>query len=494
MENTLKQTEKLSVKTKLVFGFGDFGLQVLTAFIQFCQLKYYTDICGIGSGLAGTAILVGKLTWDMVNDVLFGWVEDRTKSRWGRRRPYLMFCAIPLMLTFWLMLSLPADIGGKSKAIQFFAILGTALLFDTFSTLVTTAYSSMTAELTVDYDERTSLATYRMMFNIIGYLLGAAASFLLGGILMDALNCNAQVAYSIMGLIFGGLAALSSFVPGFFIKRKPAVDSEPTTIPPIKAMASVFKNKPFISLSIINLFMGCAFTVVTTVVAYYINNSLRLGDTEYLIVVGAMMVVLAVFIIPCSKVINRIGKAKTYALGLSIASVALISSIFVKNNGNSGALIGIVIVAAIAGLGFSSQWVCPHSMIPDVVEYDELLTGERREGIYYGMYGMVGKVSGALGSAIVGWVLALGGYNEYIAEIKTKSEAAGLTQTQYIVKNNIVASSELDLSIRFLFCILPAVLLLCCVPLLIKYPITKESHDKVVEELKAKKALKGKAE
>ena len=163
------QIGKLSVKTKLLFGFGDFGMQVLTAFIQFCQLAYYTDVCGIQPGLAGTAILVGKLTWDMVNDVLFGWMEDKTKSRLGRRRPYLIFCAVPLMLTFWLMLSLPV---GMSNVKAFFAIVGTALLFDTFSTLVTTAYSAMTAELTTDYDERTSVSTYRMMFNITGYLLG----------------------------------------------------------------------------------------------------------------------------------------------------------------------------------------------------------------------------------------------------------------------------------------------------------------------------------
>lgn len=462
------QSGKLSVKTKLLFGFGDFGMQVLTAFIQFCQLAYYTDVCGIQPGLAGTAILVGKLTWDMVNDVLFGWLEDKTKSRLGRRRPYLIFCAIPLMLTFWLMLSLPV---GMTNVKAFFAIVGTALLFDTFSTLVTTAYSSMTAELTTDYDERTSVSTYRMMFNITGYLLGAAASFLLGDVIISAFGVTKQQAYSIMGLFFGFLACLSSLVVGLFVRNKPAVESEPTEIPPIKAIISVFANKPFDRYMIINLFMSCAFTVVTTVVSYYIFISLNLtGSFDFLIVVGIMMVILAICIIPCSKVVMKIGKAKTYALGLGIASAALLVGTFIsKSQGGSSTLIAVIAVAAVAGLGFSSQWVCPHSMIPDVIEYDELLTGERREGLYYGVNGMVGKISGALGSAIVGWILEFGGYNSALP-----MAAQEMTQ-------------KLDFSVRFLFGILPALLLLTCVPLLIRYPITKESHAEVVEELRKRK-------
>ena len=99
--------KKLSVGAKLKFGVGDFGCSVITGLIQFYMLFYYTDVVGIKPGLAGTAMLVGKLTWDMVNDVLFGYLEDKTRSRWGRRRPYLIFGAVPLMLSFWLLLSLP---------------------------------------------------------------------------------------------------------------------------------------------------------------------------------------------------------------------------------------------------------------------------------------------------------------------------------------------------------------------------------------------------
>jgi GPH family glycoside/pentoside/hexuronide:cation symporter len=133
---------KLSLGKKVRFGVGDFGASVIIASLQFYMLFYYTDVVGINPAIAGSAMLVGKLTWDMINDGLFGYLIDRTKSRWGRRRPYLMFGSIPLGLSFWLLLSLPS---GMNDVAAFFAIIGTFMLYDTFQTLVNTAYSTMTA-------------------------------------------------------------------------------------------------------------------------------------------------------------------------------------------------------------------------------------------------------------------------------------------------------------------------------------------------------------
>ena len=118
----------------------------------------------------------------------------------------------------------------------------------------------------------------------------------------------------------------------------------------------------------------------------------------------------------------------------------------------------------IVGLGFSSQWVCPHSMMPDVIEQDELMTGERREGIYFGMNATAGKITGALGSAICGWGLELGGYVE-----NAEQTASALT------------------AIRGMFALIPALLLLVCVPLLIRYPITRESHAQVLRQLEERR-------
>ena len=183
-----------------------------------------------------------------------------------------------------------------------------------------------------------------------------------------------------------------------------------------------------------------------------------------LLIMLAMMGTLAVFLVPCGILMNKIGKAKAYAVGLTIASAALIVVFFLP----TGPSPLIFVLAAVAGLGFSAQWVCPHSMIPDVIEYDELVTGERREGVYYGVQATATKVTGALASAACGWGLEIGRYVENSAE---QPESALL-------------------SIRVLFALIPAIFLLICVPLLIKYPITKASHAEVMRQLTEKRAAK----
>jgi len=448
---------KLSFSKKLRFGVGDFGMSIIIASLQFYMLFYYTDVVGINPAIAGSAMLVGKLTWDMINDGLFGYLIDKTKSRWGRHHPYLLFCSIPLALSFWLVYSLPS---GMSDLVAFFAILGSFLLYDTFGTMVNTAYSAMTATLTTDYNERTNLATTRMCFNVVGYILGAGITTLLASIIVGAFGVSLGSAWSIVGLFFGFLAVVTIFITAFSKDLKPVVMDGPTTkMPAFKSLFSTFKNKPFRQFALITGIMSIAFTLVTTMLAYYIKYQVNMEASTSIIML-LMLGTLAICLIPCKLVVDKIGKAKTYALGLTIASAAIIVGFFLPHK-TSFIIFGIAIVA---GLGFSSQWVCPHSMMPDVLEYDELMTGERREGIYYGVWNMVGKVTGALGTALCGWGLSIFGYVE-----------------------NVEQTSLSLLGIRLLFSVIPVVLLLICVPLLMRYPITKKSHDQLMVELNKKR-------
>ena len=447
---------KLSFGSKIKFWIADFGLSAITSCIQFFMLFYYTDVLKINPGIAGTAMLVGKLSWDLINDGLFGYLCDRTKSKWGRRRPYLMFCSIPLALSFWLMFSLP---GGMKPVLAFFAIFLTAMVFDTFHTLITTSYYAMTAEMTTDYDERTSIATYRMVFNVIGYIFGAAITTVIASTIHKQFGFSLRSAWSLVGLIFGIIAAISVMLVGFSSKFKSVVNSAPSEMPALKSVFSTLKNKPFSKFLIIAAIMSVAFTLVTTMLPYYIIYQVDMESTLSIIML-LLLGTLGLFLVPCKMVTDRIGKGKTYALGIGIASLALLVAFFLPNRET----VIVFVIAVIAGVGFSSQWVCPHSMMPDVGEYDELLTGKRREGVYYGMWGMVSKVTAALAMAISGWGLEISGYVE------------GAQQTETAL-----------LGIRMLFAIIPFVLLAICIPLLIKYPITRETHAEVTRALKAKR-------
>jgi GPH family glycoside/pentoside/hexuronide:cation symporter len=438
------------------FGIADFGLATLTAAMQFYLLFYYTDVVGISPGIAGSAMLVGKLTWDMVNNLFVGYLSDRTRSRWGRRRPYLLFGAVPLGLSFWLLFSLPSGLTG---ATAFLAVLGSFILFDTALTFVSTTYSAMTAELTTDYGERTRLSTTRMVYSAIGYIFGAAVTTALAAAFGSALGDDMPRAWSLVGLVFGALTAVTVLVTGLTVTIEPAVQPTPQSMPPIRSVLSTFRNRPFALFMVIQLFIGTGFTLVTTMLPYFAKYQVQMADQTPLIML-AMLAVLVAFLVPCGILADRIGKAKTYAAGITLASLALLSGFFLPH----AATWVIFAIAVICGIGFSAQWVGPHSMMPDVIEYDELMTGERREGVYYGLWAASGKLTSAIGVWLCGLGLSWSGYVE-----------------------NAEQTSTALLGIRLLFTVIPVALLLVAAVLLARYPVTKQSHAEVLEQIQQRR-------
>lgn len=449
----------LTLGNKFRYGLADLGFALITSAMQFFLLFYYTDVAGIDPALAGLALMVGKLTWDAVNDPLFGYLSDRTRSRFGRRRIYMLIGAAPLGIATWIMFSLPKGLTG---AAAFLAVLLSFWLVDSFHTLTTTPYYALTPELTRDYNERASLTSIRMVYSVFGYILGAALTTILAGIFQGA-GLNMQQAWSVTGAVFGAVAIITTLVTTFSIKERPELAGEPSKLPAIKAIFTSFKNKPFIVLMIAFILSSFSFTVLTALVPYFIQYQLDMGD-QVSFVLLAMLLTIGIFLIPAKLISDKINKGPAYALGLFIASLAVMTSFFFQR----GPTPLIYVVAAVAGMGFSAQWVFPWSMLPDVVEYDEKMTGERREGIYYGLWAFLSKFTGALGVAVSGWALGLFGY------------VPNVEQTVHAL-----------FGIRLFFAIVPAVVILVSLPFLIWYPITRQKHAELVKELADRKSSKG---
>jgi GPH family glycoside/pentoside/hexuronide:cation symporter len=258
---------------------------------------------------------------------------------------------------------------------------------------------------------------------------------------------------------------ITILVTALSIKERPELAGEPSKLPAIKAIAISFKNKPFIILMIAFILSSFSFTVLTALVAYFITYQLNMADqVSYVLLV--MLVMIGLFLIPARLISDKINKGPTYALGLFIASVAVMTAFFFPHEPTPL----IYVVAAVAGIGFSTQWVCPWSMLPDVVEYDEKMTGERREGIYYGLWAFLTKFTSALGVAVSGWALALFGYVP-----------------------NVEQTAHALFGIRLFFSIVPAVVILISLPFLIWYPITRKKHAALVKELAERAAAKQQA-
>jgi GPH family glycoside/pentoside/hexuronide:cation symporter len=447
---------KLTLGSKFRYGLADLGFALITSAMQFFLLFYYTDVAGINPALAGLALMVGKLTWDAINDPLFGYWSDRTRSRFGRRRIYMLIGAVPLGIAACIMFSLPKGLTG---AAAFFAVLLSFWLVDTFHTMTTTPYYALTPELTRDYNERASLTSIRMVYSVIGYILGAALTTILAGIFQGS-GLNLQQAWSATGAVFGTIAVITTLVTTLSVKEPPELAGEPSKLPPVKAILTPFRNKPFVILMIAFILSSFSFTVLTALVPYFIQYQLNMKD-QVSFVLLAMLLMIGIFLIPAKLVSDKINKGPAYALGLFIASMAVISSFFLPHAPTPF----IYVVAAIAGLGFSAQWVFPWSMLPDVIEYDEKMTGERREGVYYGLWAFLSKFTGALGVAVSGWALGLFGYVP-----------------------NVEQTVRALFGIRLFFAIVPAVVILISLPFLIWYPITRQSHAALVKELADRKA------
>ena len=164
--------QKLSFGYKTRFALAEMGFNVLRAAVDFFLLFYYTDVAGINPAVASSALLVGKLTWDAFNDPLTGWLSDRTRSRFGRRRIFMLIAAVPLALFTWVQFSLPQ---GMNNTMAFFAVLISFWLKDTFATIAVVPYASLLAEVTHDYQERSSLALFKSINSVIGYIIGAGS-------------------------------------------------------------------------------------------------------------------------------------------------------------------------------------------------------------------------------------------------------------------------------------------------------------------------------
>jgi len=256
------RNEKLRWTTKLIYGVGDVGNAVVNSAIQFFLMIFYTDAALVAPALAGSALLVGKV-WDAVNDPLFGWVSDRTTSRFGKRRVYMIFGALPLAITVFLLWRVPR---GLPDTWTFIWIAFTFMLFDTMWTLTNVPYYALTAELTDDYDERASLTAFRMVLGVPAYIVGAALTPAIVG-----LFATKRAGYSAIGVVYGVLAAAVLWVAAAGLRERKRISESRCQAPPLRAFLATFKNRPFVRLIGAYLMANSAFVLLKTLLAYFLT-------------------------------------------------------------------------------------------------------------------------------------------------------------------------------------------------------------------------------
>ena len=450
--------QKLTAKQKLGFGIFDLGGNMFFTLMSFWALKYLTDTVGIAAAWAGIAVMVGKI-WDAVTDPAMGYISDRTLSRWGRRRVYLLFGALPMMLAMIFFFTSPQYLPSSLHIIwAIFALM----LLNTASTFINVPYASLTPELTDDYHEQSSLNGYRFGCAVFGTIAGAAAVQPLVTIFARPSAADPLLdsrGFSMMGVVLGAITALVTLLTFLGTKEKKHTREDLPKEGFFETFFAVFRNKPFVILLLTYALHMTGISFLTTILAYYTENVLNRGDITTIVLV--LLLVTAMIFIPVSVMVSKkIGKKHTYQICFAVISSACAIIFFAGHIIPIGVFYALMVYAGI-GVGFS--YVAPFAMVPDVIEYEAARTGRRTEGSYYGMWTFTSKLGTALAIFISGLILQAGGY------ISQAGEGA-------------VQPASVFNTIRIIIGPLPAVVLIGAIVLIAFYPLNEKTHSELLKK------------
>ena len=452
-------SEKLSFGTKAAYALGGLGNAVGPGtIIPFWYTFFLTDIARLDLGLV--SIFWGIVTtWDAINNPLVGYISDRTRTCWGRRRPYLLFGAIPFGLFFILLWWIPPT---RNQSLLFAYYLTTYLLFETTATAVVCPYNALTPELTQDHDERTSLVMYQMVVTI---LAGVLVPVLFGLIILPRFPERDPRAYQLLAFVCG-ICFVVTYLLAFFGTRE-RLEFQQESAPPLRETARfLLQNKPFRYTLAVYVLGWMPVAVTQALFAYYLIYWIGMGADEVSII-QAVIMLMAWLLLPVVLWISRRFEKKTaYILAAGSWAIILLATLLIPQ----GASTPVYLVCALSGFGVAAIHLMPASMLPDVIEVDELSSGRRQEGVYAGVTTFASKLGQMVILAVLPLMLRWSGY------VQPGPDDSLPTQSNAVL-----------LTIRLMIALIPAALLGISMLAAWFYPITREKHAEIRLELKKRK-------
>jgi GPH family glycoside/pentoside/hexuronide:cation symporter len=470
---TQSANQKLPFWLKLLYGSGDWGISSIGMMRSIFYALYLTDVVGLEPRLASFGALVG-IVWDAVNDPLIGLLSDRLQTRWGRRRPFLLWFAIPFGLSFVILWSAPA---WDSQLALLTYVTVSFMLSDTLTTLVSVPFMSLTPELTPDYDERTSLTSFRSFFQLVGALSMVIAAPSIVDLVLQA-GGSQQQGFMIVGAIFGSISALPLLLIGLFI-RETSTPEQRQSMPYLQTLRAAWKNIPFRYSVALHVLNWSTVDMVVIMFPYFLLYWVAQGDLfasirlfgldlAYESVFFGILMLVCILFIPFWLWLSRVrNKREAYAWGMAFW-VLVIFLVYTVQPGQTNYLL---LLSALAGVGISAAYILPDSLLADVIEWDELRTGRRQEGIFYGIRALIRKLTGAL---VIFVVLQALGWSGYV------SPPVGVTQ--------FMQSDSAILMIRLLVSPIGAVMLSGTIILAWLFPLSREQHQRIQKLLERRRS------
>ena len=453
------QQRELKLVNKLGFGFGDAGQGIVANLLGWFFNAFLLDVVGMRPALVG--LIFGlSLIWDGITDPLVGVLSDRTQSRWGSKRPWLLFGAIPFGLAYILAWVVP-DVSATGQFLYYLLI---SLLLKTAFTSVSVPYTALTPALTPDYDERTQLNFFRFGFSLLGGLIAVLAHSRL-----VALAPNPALGHLLSATVWAIVIIGSTWVAFLFTFERPIAkskDDDEEQLSFVDELKLIWANKPYLMVTGIYLLSWLSLQFIQINLLLYMRYWVR-NETQFPFLVLMLQVTTIVFLGVWAWVSGRIGKRHTYIIGVVLWLGAQIG-LFLAQPGQISLL---YVLAFFGGTGVAVAFLIPWSMIPDVIEYGEDKFGTRREGIFYGGFIFLQKF----------------GLASVIFFSNSMLDWAGYTNPDITALATATQPDSVLLLLRLFVSLVPGVLLVLSIPLVLKYPITKEYFAEIQERLARKR-------
>lgn len=439
--------ERLPVFIKTGWAIGELSVATYVGITMMYLLFFLTEALHIPPVWAGVALLIPRL-WDVVTDPIMGAISDRTNSRFGRRRIYLLIGGILFGTSFSLLFIVPEFDSTLATAVYVTAMY---IVVSSAYTIFDVPYSSMAAEMTSSYRERTLLVGYKM----IAARLGIVISVLAGPYLFRS-GETLREGFELLGLVVGAYMIVTALIAFFTTARAPRIERSLHRFSLRDELRAVAGNKPFAILFGVFLFQNLAIGASATALIYYLITVMR-ADAVLAGQLFAVQAIVATVFTPLWVYIGRrYGKTGTYRVSLLFAALFALPALFLPA-AFYWLLFGILFLT---GFADASNQLMPNSMVPDTVEVDELQTGQRREGAIFGAWAFCRKLGMAAGAFFVSIGLDLFRYVPGEAGVEAQPESAML-------------------GIRLLYALVPFLLWLAALRLLGKYELDEKNFNAI---------------
>lgn len=374
----------------LRYGLGMLGLTIPTQAFAAYLVFFYVDTLGLAVGLAAVARTIYAI-WDAVNDPMFGYLSDRTRTKLGRRRPWLLFTLPFYLVTFTLVFWVPGAF--REGAALFWYFLVVTVIFETFASIQWTNYSSLFPELFGALSERSRASAIKQALQITGLIIGIALTPLV----------YQQIGFGWMGVTYGLIAATIMLISFTGCRENPAA-SEAEPLGMLDAFRTTLKDRPFWTYALANTMVQFSFGILTTGMPFFAKYSLGLGDMETSALFASIFAVAMPTVAIWSKLARKWGGKRAWVTANGLLALAALPLAIVPN------LASTLLAGAFLGLGMSGNLVLSDIMLADIIDRDALRTSRRREGVYYSVNGFISRASSALNGLTFALLGVLFGY------------------------------------------------------------------------------------